>query len=697
MPATAAPAPCCSTAGRSAPAWWRWARSAGRAVETVESLAADGSARGAAEVLPRAWRGAVRHLHARHADGGAATCCANGRARAAREVEDALGGVLCRCTGYSKIVDAVMALRAERRCRTAAAGAAVGARLPRARRRAQGHRPRSVRRRRRAGRRALDPRRALAARARALHAGRSRAAARAPRRGADGGRRAVQRLRHLSRHQGPAGAGRRPRALSRRGGAGAGRRRAPTVLAIRDSEVPIDWTPEPPLYGIDAATAPDAPLVQADKPENLLLDGGVTHGEPSTAFAGCAAVAEGVVRDRLRRARLYRARGRLGAARRRPHRDPRLDPDALHGPRRDRERDAARARGRAHRADRLRRRLRRQARPLGPAADRGRRLEARPAGGAGLYAAREHGRLDQAPSGAGDGEVRLRRRGQARGLRRDARPSTPAPMPRGARPSPTACRCMRWGPTPCRNVRTWGEAFFTNGPPAGAFRGFGVPQAAIAHEAMMDALADQLGIDRLEFRHRNALARRRRDGVRPEARALGRPRRNASTRCGRTGRRRRHEVAAFNAERRSAAGAASASAACGTASATPRCRTRRRMRVGLAADGTLTLYSGALDIGQGSNTIMTADRRRCARPAGRAVHAGHRRHRSHRRCRQDLGLAPDLRLGQGGGERRPRPAPADPAPRQCRRRRRADARGRDADGARRRARCARSTSPRSGR
>jgi aldehyde oxidoreductase len=29
------------------------------------------------------------------------------------------------------------------------------------------------------------------------------------------------------------------------------------------------------------------------------------------------------------------------------------------------------------------------------------------------------------------------------------------------------------------------------------------------------------------------------------------------------------------------------------------------MRIGLAADGTLTLYSGALDIGQGSNTIMT--------------------------------------------------------------------------------------------
>ena len=61
------------------------------------------------------------------------------------------------------------------------------------------------------------------------------------------------------------------------------------------------------------------------------------------------------------------------------------------------------------------------------------------------------------------------------------------------------------GPYAIPNVRTWGEAFFTNGPPAGAFRGFGVPQAAIAHEAMMDELADRLSIDRLEFRHRNAL------------------------------------------------------------------------------------------------------------------------------------------------------------------------------------------------
>ena len=46
-----------------------------------------------------------------------------------------------------------------------------------------------------------------------------------------------------------------------------------------------------------------------------------------------------------------------------------------------------------------------------------------------------------------------------------------------------------------RNVRTRGRAYFTHCHPAGAFRGFGVPQGAIAHEALMDetmALAGQL-------------------------------------------------------------------------------------------------------------------------------------------------------------------------------------------------------------
>ena len=48
-------------------------------------------------------------------------------------------------------------------------------------------------------------------------------------------------------------------------------------------------------------------------------------------------------------------------------------------------------------------------------------------------------------------------------------------------------------------------AIHTNGPPSGAFRGFGVPQSTIAQECLFDELADAVGMDRLEFRHRNAL------------------------------------------------------------------------------------------------------------------------------------------------------------------------------------------------
>ncbi|MBS0550783.1 MAG: 2Fe-2S iron-sulfur cluster binding domain-containing protein, partial [Proteobacteria bacterium] len=101
----------------------------GRAVETVEALAQDG--------LTDLQKSFLAH--------GAAQCgiCTPGMLMAARdllavtpqptraEVEDGLGGVLCRCTGYTKIVDAVMAAAAPAALVTADAGAAVGARLPR--------------------------------------------------------------------------------------------------------------------------------------------------------------------------------------------------------------------------------------------------------------------------------------------------------------------------------------------------------------------------------------------------------------------------------------------------------------------------------------------------------------------------------------------------------------------------------------
>ena len=43
-----------------------------------------------------------------------------------------------------------------------------------------------------------------------------------------------------------------------------------------------------------------APLVQADKIGNLLLDGGVKRGNVTATFPACAAIAEAHLRDRVR-------------------------------------------------------------------------------------------------------------------------------------------------------------------------------------------------------------------------------------------------------------------------------------------------------------------------------------------------------------------------------------------------------------
>ena len=132
----------------------------------------------------------------------------------------------------------------------------------------------------------------------------------------------------------------------------------------------------------------------------------------------------------------------------------------------------------------------------------------------------------------------------------------------------------------------------------GAFRGFGVPQAAIAQEVLYDRLADAAGIDRLEFRLRNAF----RDG---DLTATGQ--RLASTGI--------HECLAA-LQRAVAAGAGRGSARArpglrgvGVASCWYGCGNTAlpnpsTIRVGLTAGGRLVLHQGATDIGQGSNTVI---------------------------------------------------------------------------------------------
>ena len=61
------------------------------------------------------------------------------------------------------------------------------------------------------------------------------------------------------------------------------------------------------------------------------------------------------------------------------------------------------------------------------------------------------------------------------------------------------------GPYEVPHVRADCYAMYTNNPPAGAFRGFGVTQSAFAVESMMDMLAEKLNMDRVELRRMNAL------------------------------------------------------------------------------------------------------------------------------------------------------------------------------------------------
>ena len=174
-----------------------------------------------------------------------------------------------------------------------------------------------------------------------------------------------------------------------------------------------------------------------------------------------------------------------------------------------------------------------------------------------------------------------------------------------------------WGPTVAARVpvhasgpyyvphyRALTRAIHTHLVPAGAFRGFGVPQTAIAQEQLYDELADRLGMDRLEFRLLNALDDNTPTvtgqvlgegvGIRACFEAL-RPRWLAA----------RQETAAFNNNAtgplRRGVGVAGMWYGCGNTSL-PNPST---MRVGLKPDGRIALHQGAIDIGQGSATVVT--------------------------------------------------------------------------------------------
>ena len=74
------------------------------------------------------------------------------------------------------------------------------------------------------------------------------------------------------------------------------------------------------------------------------------------------------------------------------------------------------------------------------------------------------------------------------------------------------------GPYAYENFEIEGTAYYTNNPPAGAFRGFGVTQTCFAMESLLNEMADKAGITPWEIRWRNAI---RPGGVLPNGQIVG--------------------------------------------------------------------------------------------------------------------------------------------------------------------------------
>lgn len=61
------------------------------------------------------------------------------------------------------------------------------------------------------------------------------------------------------------------------------------------------------------------------------------------------------------------------------------------------------------------------------------------------------------------------------------------------------------GPYNYQDIEIDGKAYYTNNPPCGAFRGFGVTQSCFAMECNLNLLAEKVGLSPWEIRYRNAI------------------------------------------------------------------------------------------------------------------------------------------------------------------------------------------------
>ena len=162
------------------------------------------------------------------------------------------------------------------------------------------------------------------------------------------------------------------------------------------------------------------------------------------------------------------------------------------------------------------------------------------------------------------------------------------------------------GPYAVPNVRALTRAVYTNNAIGGAFRGFGVPQACIATEALMDELAEKAGIDKLEFRLRNAIRAGQTTATGQTLHASAgldkcivalKPAWQAARDAAITAN--RDAVAHANRRRRGVGLACMWYGIGNTVISNP-----STMTIGLRQNGRVMLYNGAQEIGQGTYTIM---------------------------------------------------------------------------------------------
>ncbi len=148
------------------------------------------------------------------------------------------------------------------------------------------------------------------------------------------------------------------------------------------------------------------------------------------------------------------------------------------------------------------------------------------------------------------------------------------------------------GPYQYQNFEIEGTAYYTNNPPAGAFRGFGVTQTCFATETLLNMMADEVGISPWEIRVRNAI---RPGGTLPNGQIV-----DASTGLVET----LEAVKPYFDSAVSAGKPAGLACAMKNAGVGVGIPDTGRVKLAVEADGKVHIYTGASCIGQGLGTVL---------------------------------------------------------------------------------------------